>query len=451
MNFLDEIRKNKKEFVKEICELIKIPSVLEESPHSKDAPFGKPIRESLDYVLNLGKKMGFITKNVGNVSGHIEYGEGSEIIGVLCHVDVVPADGKWKYPPFSATIEKDKIYGRGAQDDKGPTICSLFALKMIKDLNIKLNKKVRLIIGTDEETAWRGISKYLQEEQMPSIGFSPDAEFPLIYGEKGILTFDLVADNVDKKLKKVVAGKRYNVVPDYAYAIHEDDLGKEYTEYLKEKNRKGRVDTNKLEMFGKSAHAMMPEAGENAAIELCKFLSEYTNNQLVKFINDKLQDSRCHDMNLNYTNEEMGDLTMNLGILEINENKSKLGLNFRYPIHFDSKNFVAEFEKQAVQYGLKLEFKEDKAPHFIDKNSKLVQTLHQSYIKYTGDDKTPIKTIGGGTYARAIKNAVAFGILFPGETELAHQIDEYISIEKAMLASAIIAQAIVDLGKADET
>ena len=95
MNFLDEIRKNKKEFVKEICELIKIPSVLEESPHSKDAPFGKPIRESLDYVLNLGKKMGFITKNVGNVSGHIEYGEGSEIIGVLCHVDVVPADGKW--------------------------------------------------------------------------------------------------------------------------------------------------------------------------------------------------------------------------------------------------------------------------------------------------------------------------------------------------------------------
>ena len=140
---------------------------------------------------------------------------------------------------------------------------------------------------------------------MPSIGFSPDAEFPLIYGEKGILTFDLVADNVDKKLKKVVAGKRYNVVPDYAYAIHEDDLGKEYTEYLKEKNRKGRVDTNKLEMFGKSAHAMMPEAGENAAIELCKFLSEYTNNQLVKFINDKLQDSRCHDMNLNYTDEEM--------------------------------------------------------------------------------------------------------------------------------------------------
>ncbi len=451
MNFLEEMKKNKEEFVKRICELVKIPSVLEENPQSKEAPFGKPIRESLDYILNLGKKMGFITKNVDNVSGHIEYGEGTETIGVLCHVDVVPADGKWKYPPFSATIEGDKIYGRGTQDDKGPTICSLFALKMIKDLNIKLNKKVRLIIGTDEETSWRGIDKYLQQEQMPSVGFSPDADFPLIYGEKGILTFDLVANNNDSKLKKMAAGKRYNIVPDYAYVIYKDNLEKEYIKYLKEKNKKGSIDENKLEMLGKSAHAMMPEVGENAAIELCKFLSDYTNNPLVKFIKDKLQDSRCHDMNLNYTNDEMGDLTMNLGILEIDENKSRLGLNFRYPIHFDSNNFVLEFQKQAAEYGLKLEFKEDRVPHFIDKNSKLVQTLHQAYIKYTGDDKTPIKTIGGGTYARAIKNAIAFGIMFPGEMELAHQADEYISIENAMLASAIIAQAIVDLGKTDET
>ncbi|MDD3107526.1 MAG: M20/M25/M40 family metallo-hydrolase, partial [Bacilli bacterium] len=133
MDFLKEIKKNKEEFVKEICELVKIPSVLEEDPLSEEAPLGKPIRESLDYVLDLGKKMGFKTKNVGNVSGHIEYGEGKEIIGVLCHVDVVPADGKWKYPPFSATIEGDKIYGRGTQDDKGPVICSLYALKMIKE------------------------------------------------------------------------------------------------------------------------------------------------------------------------------------------------------------------------------------------------------------------------------------------------------------------------------
>ena len=162
MNFLKEIKKNKEEFIKEICELVKIPSVLEETPFLVDTPFGKPISESLNYVLNLGQKMGFETKNIKNVSGHIEYGEGLEIIGVLWHVDVVPADGKWKYPPFSATIEGDKIYGRGTLDDKGPTICSLFALKMIKDLNIKWTKKVRLILGTDEETAWRGIEKYLQ-------------------------------------------------------------------------------------------------------------------------------------------------------------------------------------------------------------------------------------------------------------------------------------------------
>ena len=451
MDFLKEIKKNKEEFVKEICELIKIPSVLEENPHSKEAPFGKPIRESLDYMLNLGKKMGFKTKNIGNVSGHIECGEGSEIIGVLCHVDVVPADGMWKYSPFSATIEGDKIYGRGTQDDKGPAICSLYALKIIKDLGIKLNKRVRLIIGTDEETNWRGINRYLEEEEMPSVGFSPDADFPLIYGEKGILTFDLVAKNPDHKLKKLVAGKRYNVVPDNAYAIYEDNLEEEYMNFLKTNQKKGIVENNKLEMFGKSAHAMIPEAGENAAIELCKFLSNITSNPLIKFINDKLQDTRCHGMNLAYTNEEMGDLTMNLGILEIDENKSRLGLNFRYPICFDSENFMFEFTKQAAEYGLTLEMKKNTVPHFIDKNSKFIQILHQAYIAYTGDDKTPIKTIGGGTYARAIKNAVAFGIMFPGEMELAHQEDEYISIENAMVATAIIAKAIVDLGQLDET
>lgn len=451
MDFLKEIKKNKEEFVKEICELVKIPSVLEEDPLSEEAPLGKPIRESLDYVLDLGKKMGFKTKNVGNVSGHIEYGEGKEIIGVLCHVDVVPADGKWKYPPFSATIEGDKIYGRGTQDDKGPVICSLYALKMIKEMGIKLNKRVRLIIGTDEETSWRGINRYLEEEEMPSVGFSPDADFPLIYGEKGILIFDLVTKNPDHKLKKFIAGKRYNVVPDDAYAIYEDNLEEAYLKYLKVNQKKGLIEKSKLEMFGKSAHAMMPEAGENAAIELCKFLSSYTNNPLVQFINDKLQDTRCHGMNLAYTNEEMGDLTMNLGILDIDENKSKLGLNFRYPIHFDCENFISEFAKQAAEYGLTLEIKENKVPHFIDKNSKFVQILHQAYITYTGDNKTPIKTIGGGTYARAIKNAVAFGIMFPGEMELAHQADEYISIENAMVATAIIAKAIVDLGQTDET
>lgn len=451
MNFLKEIKKNKEEFIKEIRELVKIPSVLEETPFLVDTPFGKPISESLNYVLNLGQKMGFETKNIKNVSGHIEYGEGLEIIGVLCHVDVVPADGKWKYPPFSATIEGDKIYGRGTLDDKGPTICSLFALKMIKDLNIKLNKKVRLILGTDEETAWRGIEKYLQEEQMPTVGFSPDADFPLIYGEKGILTFDLVANNNDTNLKKFIAGKRYNVVPEYACALFDGDLTKPYQDYLNKNNKKGSIVAEKIEMFGKSAHAMMPEAGENAAIELCKFLNKYTSNPLIKFVSDKLQDSRCKGMGLAYTNLEMGDLTMNVGILEIDQDKSRLGLNFRYPIGFDSKNFVLEFAKQANQYGLQLDFKEDKKPHFVDKNSKFVQALHKAYIEYTGDDKTSLKTIGGGTYARAIKNAVAFGVMFPGEIELAHQVDEYISIENAMLATAIIAQAIVNLGQMDET
>lgn len=447
MNFLKEIEKNKDEFIKRIQELVQIPSVLEEHPESLINPFGEEITKSLEYVLALGRDMGFKVKNIDNVAGHIEYGEGEEIIGILCHIDVVPADGDWKYPPFSATIEGDKIIGRGTTDDKGPTICSLFALKMIKDLGIKLNKRVRIIIGTDEETAWRGINKYLSVEKMPDVGFSPDADFPLIYGEKGILTFDLVSKNSDGNLKSFYSGKRYNVVPDYASMEYTKDLKDDFLKYLNDFGIRGKVDGKNYQLYGKSAHAMMPEAGINAAILLSKFMSKYSSNNLLRFTSEKLSDSRLKDLGLGFTDSEMGDLTMNLGIFRIDEKEGRIGLNFRYPINFNSQKFVSDFRNQTQKYGIELEFKEDKAPHYVNKNSEFIKILHNAYIEYTHDDKTPLKTIGGGTYARAIKNAVAFGVMFPGDEELAHQANEYISIDKAMLATAIIAKAIVDLGK----
>lgn len=447
MDFIKEIEKNQEQLVLKIQELVRIDSVLEEHPDSKDAPFGEGIKKSLEYVLNLGKELGFKTKNVNNVAGHIEYGEGKEIIGVLCHVDVVPADGVWKYPPFSATIENNRIYGRGTNDDKGPVICSLFALKLLKDLNIKLNKRVRLIIGTDEETAWRGINEYLKNEEMPDMGFSPDADFPLIYGEKGILSFDVVGKNDDIDLIEFYSGKRYNVVPDNAYIKYNKDLQKEYNDYLQVNNLKGEIKDNKYIAIGKSAHAMMPEAGINSSLILANFLKNYSRNKLVQFMSDKLNDTRVKDMGLDFSDPEMKDLTMNLGIVRIDKNSSRIGLNFRYPINIDINKFIENFKKQAKEYDLDIVVKENKGPHYVDKNSDLIKVLHNAYIEYTGDTKTEIMTIGGGTYARAIKNAVAFGILFPGEEELAHQANEYINIDSAKKATAIIAKAIMDLGK----
>ena len=189
MEFLKYARDNEKQFLKDLEELLKIDTVLVEQPEVKEAPFGYNLVKALDYMLKLGEKEGFITKNIDNVAGHIEYGEGEEIIGVLSHLDVVPTGEGWKYPPFEPVVEDGKIYARGALDDKGACIAALYALKALKENGVKLNKKVRLIYGTDEETGSRGIARYLQVEKMPDLGFSPDADYPIIYGEKGILSF----------------------------------------------------------------------------------------------------------------------------------------------------------------------------------------------------------------------------------------------------------------------
>ena len=240
-------------FLEDLKELLKIDTVLIEQPEVKDAPFGENLVKALDYMLDLGKREGFITKNVENVAGHIEYGEGDEVIGVLCHLDVVPTGDGWTYPPFEPTIVDGKIYARGSMDDKGACISSLYALKAIKDSGVKLNKKIRLIFGTDEETGSRGIKRYLELEQMPDLGFSPDADYPIIYGEKGITSFDLVCDNINEEIVEFTSGDRYNVVPEVATVVLKNDYKEQYNSFLKENNYNGEVKDNKYIMYGEAS------------------------------------------------------------------------------------------------------------------------------------------------------------------------------------------------------
>src|SRR5690606_19096506 len=150
---------------------------------------------------------------------HIEVGKGEEILGILCHLDVVPAGDGWKYPPFSVTIEDGKIYARGALDDKGPTLAAYYALKLLVDMGVDFKKKVRIILGTDEESGWRGLQYYLTKEKMPDLGFAPDANFPLIFGEKGIMNGMFTGRCEDNGLYQLNFGERTNVVPDKAEAI----------------------------------------------------------------------------------------------------------------------------------------------------------------------------------------------------------------------------------------
>ena len=311
------------EFIEKTQALLRIPTLLETfDPENLEAPFGNPIRQALDWFLYMGESDGFKTKNIDNYAGHLEMGSGKEVLGILGHLDVVPTGGKWSYPPFGATLVDGKIYARGAMDDKGPSMAAYIAMKMVKDQNLKLNKKVRLILGCDEESGMRCIRRYLEKEQMPDIGFAPDADFPLIYGEKGNLSWDIVGKETDDLIISIHAGERYNVVPDECVAVLKKDVTEAFNAYLNKNQYQGKVEGNSYTIFGKNSHAAWPYNGVNAIFLMAEFLKDHTSSKLI----DYLCKYQTHDyygkkLGIDHFDPEMKELTINLAIINYENNE----------------------------------------------------------------------------------------------------------------------------------
>lgn len=450
MDFYKIVLENKEEIIKRTKELLSIPSILDEYKPDSETPFGEEINNALYYMLDLAKEDGFITKNIENYAAHIEYGEGKDILGILCHLDVVPVGdiSKWTNHPFEPTIRDEKIFARGAADDKGPTIAAYFALKLLKELDFPAKKRIRVILGTDEETQWRGIEKYFKTEEMPEIGFAPDASFPLIYGEKGIYSFDILGKPLGDELVTFNAGDRYNIVPELAECTLNIDLQKEFTEYIEFNGLKGEYKDGVYRVYGKSAHAMQPHLGINAAFILAEFLNEHIENEFIKFICEYLTfDHLGEKLNIDHFDKEMKDLTMNPAVFSYNKELVKIGVNCRYPKGWDTSSAFINIQAAAKSHGFKATVLNDMPVHYVEKDDVLVQTLHNAYKKYTEDTETELLTIGGGTYSRALKKAVAFGPMMPGRKDVAHQVDEHLHIEDLLKATAIYMESIYQLTK----
>jgi succinyl-diaminopimelate desuccinylase len=461
-----EVERRKEELIKDTQNLLRIKSILDEEHPLPLAPLGKGVKEALDFMLQLGEKDGFTVKNVGNLAGHIEFGEGKELVGILCHVDVVPEGDGWKSGPFAAEIRDGKIFARGAIDDKGPTMAAYYAMKIVKELNVPLSRRVRMIIGTDEESNWRCVEHYFKHEEMPTMGFAPDADFPIIHAEKGIVDFDIVQDKVmdqtgDYQVEIVSfhSGRRYNMVPDFAKAelivqhIH-TDISQCYIEFLKEHKLKGKqyVECGRLvlELEGVSAHGMEPNNGKNAGLYLARFLSNVKldpkSNHFIQFVVRYFsRGSRGIELGIHYADDVSGELTINVGKLSFSpEDGGRLGLNLRYPVTNKIEQTKAKIEAIVYEEGFRIENFSNSNPHYVEENNPLIKTLQKVYEEQTGED-AKLLAIGGGTYARSLKNGVAFGPLFPGREDVAHQKDEYIIIDDLLKATAIYAQAIYEL------
>ncbi|MDQ0215747.1 succinyl-diaminopimelate desuccinylase [Oikeobacillus pervagus] len=466
INWMKEVEQRKEALIHDLQSLIRIKSVRNDVDQTPEAPLGKNVKAALDYMLQLGEKDGFTSKNVGNVAGHLEFGAGEDIVGILCHVDVVPEGDGWSVDPFSGEIIDGKIFGRGSLDDKGPTMAAYYAMKIVKELGLPLNKRVRMIIGTDEESDWQCVDHYFKQEEMPTVGFAPDGDFPIIHAEKGIVDYDLVhkARKYDpsQAMIRVVSfdsGRRYNMVPDYAKAMIvvnecQTEFVQRFEDLFHNHGLKGRYHIDNghlvLELEGVSAHGMEPRNGRNAGLFLADFLSKLPIDEAARpffsFISHYLhEDSRGRKLQLAYEDEISGDLTMNIGKLSYSEKEGgRIGVNMRYPVTYKLAEHKEALELLLQDQGFVIENFSDSPPHYVDKNDEFIQILSKVYEEQTGE-KAELLAIGGGTYARSLEKGVAFGALFPGRADVMHQKDEHMFIEDLFKATAIYAQAIYEL------
>lgn len=456
----------KDDIIKSTQEIIRIKSVEDEAKPGK--PFGDGVNEALECALDMGTKLGFEAKNFDGYAGQIDLGEGENVVGVLAHLDVVPEGSGWTYPPYAAEIHDDKIYGRGTIDDKGPAIATFYAMKAIKESGLPIKSKIRLILGTNEESGWGGIKYYLKKVKAPNLAFTPDADFPVIHGEKGIGNLSLsmkLEDKCDKEIaiKSIKGGNRPNMVPDFCDAVLlVDDSKKEYiadklNKYVAKTGYKLTLEDKDgefvLKSEGVSAHGSTPQVGKNAISQLLEFLQEINTHdgdiwKFIEFYNKKIGfEVNGQSIGCGLSDDVSGKLTFNVGIIEADKDSIKAVVNIRYPIKTKWEEVCDGINKELSETKIKLEKLSDQKPIYLPKDHPLVEKLMKVYRDVTGDIKSEPITIGGGTYARAMENAVAFGALFPGEEELAHQKDEYISIDNLIKMTKIYARALYELAK----
>ncbi|UFJ39411.1 dipeptidase PepV [Brevibacillus humidisoli] len=475
-----EVEKRREELLKHTQAFLQIKSVLDPQTAQAGAPFGEGVAAALDYVLQLCEAAGMKTANVEGYAAHAEFGQGEELVGVLSHVDVVPEGDGWTTPPYAAEIVDGKIVARGVLDDKGPTMAAVFAAKIVKELGLPLKRRVRLIFGTDEETNWRCVKRYFETEEMPTYGFSPDADFPLIYAEKGLThlvwrqTLEAYErldgrsgegttktdSEVDAILHSLEGGLRMNMVPDRSRAVLQpglqsaEALAEQYRTYLQQHGLTGdaevEADHLTLTLQGVSVHGMDPGKGVNAATELIHFLAGLNLDEramrFARFVDSYLyRQHGAEALGLAHDDPEMGPLTMNVGIIRYaSDGEIEYHINIRYPHSHPYERWQPVLLKHLEREAMTQEVEDHMLPHRVEPSSPLVGTLQRIYTEQTGEEAYLI-AIGGATYARSLDQGVAFGPLFPGRADSAHQRDEHLYIDDLLKATALYAQAIYEL------
>lgn len=443
-----------------LSELVAIQSVKGKAVPGK--PYGEECAKVLDKMLNIASSFGFRTENHKNRVGTIDfYPDGEPSLGILCHLDVVPAGDGWKTPPFSMFMSGGKLYGRGTMDDKGPAVCVLYAMKAIKDCGIKLSKNVRFIVGTDEENGSSDLAWYKKQAKLPPNVFTPDGSYPVINIEKGMIRGEISAKCAVGGTKSVISatgGTVINAVPESASATVVGFSDIELT--LAAKNAgigqlvtfKKDGDKTVITVKGKSAHASTPAEGINAVTGLCSMLGRLYGDDESTVMFRSLSalfpfgETDGKSLKIAASDEKSGALTEVLSILSYSKGTLTGKFDIRFPLCRSVERVKTGLEKSFAAKNMELSDFSGVEPHETSADSEFVKTLSKVYEDVTGARSGCI-AIGGGTYVHDIEGGVAFGAEFPGEDCKIHSAGEFISAERMKQNAKIFAEAIIRLCK----
>ena len=433
--------KHQNEAIASLKTILSYPSYLQEDD---ETPFGKDIQAVLEKTLEITEGLGFRTYiDPDGYYGYAEIGEGEELFAVLCHLDVVPPGNLtlWDSKPFEPIIKDGYIIARGTEDDKGPTMAALYAVKALLDAGETLNKRVRFIFGVDEENLWRCLGRYKEKEEKATMGFAPDSTFPVTFAEKGLLQVKMRSQETSAYTLK--AGGAMNVVPEDA--AYEGEWAEAIAAELDQLGFKYERNGNTVTVKGKSVHSKNAPDGINAIVRLAKAIGSHDDNKVLAFLRDVVQeDARGLAIFGEVQDEASGILTLNAATLSIEENETVLGLDIRYPVTIEKDFIVEKLETAAEKAGLIYEEYDFIAPLYVPLDHPLVENLMAVYQEKTGDMSEALVS-GGATFARTMDNCVAFGAQLPQSEATLHGPNERVALADFYQSMDIYAEALYRL------
>ena len=431
----------------DLAEIISIPSVA--SSPDGIYPYGRECAIALDKAKELAEKYGFTVENHDYRCMSVLYGDSEKEVGIVCHLDVVPAGDGWSVDPFMLTVSDNLLIGRGTHDDKGPFIQSLYVLRYLKENNIKLPFTVRLILGSDEEVGCTDLDYFVSVRKPPMFSFTPDSEFPVCIGEKSILALSVEFGRLPDGIKEIKGGTVSNAVPGSAYAIVETDKALPEADGIT-------VNGNRIEAKGKSAHAAMPEGGVSAINVLISYLIENglaDKDGYFGLLEKATSEYLGKTLGIDETDKDFGYLTCVGGIISTVDGSVVQDFNIRHIPYTSYEEIAKTIEKTVAPYGGKVTVGMQSEGYFVNGDDAKIKALTSAYERVIGEKCEPYTT-GGGTYARHLPNTVAFGSAIPSERSYfdsergnAHQRDEYMSVKEFYLGMEIYSEALGNLSE----